>query len=233
MVEFRTRQVYDFSENITQIVSGSESELFILDTDSACKKFLLTINNKTALGSQKKLYRTALIKENGIRFAEHVIFEEPSFTIPCRLFAKRYYFLDEELNISYLSPGSTVRGDWGEHKWDNPKVWLHLLKELKDRKMLHKYHDEIEYLFSTWYLMLTLRMLVQKGYEIRTDELQELQETVLKNFPRVNQNIYLNQYRKDGAWNWNDLLLKILNLEICDESVAIVNRLIRQMLGKV
>lgn len=234
VVEFLIKNINDHAIEITEVgKSETESTLFNLGggSEQSKREFIITTNRCLSLGSQKKLFRTSLIKEHNIRFAQHVIFEEPSFMLPVRLYERRHYFLNEELYICFLSAGSTMRSDWGEHKWDNPKVWMHLINELKERELLNKYHDEIEYLFVAGYLQLTLRMLVQRGYEIQTDELKELQETVLKNFPHVNQNKYLNQNRKDGTWN--DLLLKILDLEICDESVAILNRLIRRMLGIV
>lgn len=215
---------------ITEIEKGDcKSFLTELNTEKERKKFLMKIDSSITLGSQNKLYRLSVIRENNIRFAEHLAFEEPSFSVPLRFYIKRYYFLSEKLYVYYHHAGSATTGDWTDCKWDNPQIWLHILQELKERNVLKKYFNEIEYYFASWYLGLTLKLLAQKSYEIETGELRELQETVLKNFPHVLHNTYLNRYRRVG--NMDDLILKVLNLEICDESVAIVNRILRSMFG--
>ena len=148
--------------------------------------------------------------------------------VPVRLYERKHYFLNEELYICFLSPGSTVRSHWEEHKWDNPKVWVHLVEELRERNVMETFHDEIEYLFAKWYMELTMKMLIQKGYEISVDELQELQNTVLHYFPKALSNSYLRQDNNV----WNEFLLKILDLEVSSESVKVVNQLLHKMLRR-
>ena len=210
-------------------VKEFSNELFVLDTEENRKRFLVEPLRRMDItyGSQRKLYRTSLIKEHNIRFAEHLIFEEPSFVLPIRLYAHKWYFLNEVLYIYYMSPGSTMRSDWIDRKWDNPKVWVHILQELKERGALDRYYEEIEFLFIHWYMMLSLRMWIRSEYTVGVSELQQLQDTVLDSFPTILQNKYLGQ---DASSSWSELALKLLQIEICDESVAVAYEIIRNML---
>lgn len=221
VVEFRIKDVTDFFTEAEQIEKGNQDFLVELNTEEQRKEFLLRIDEKISLGSQKKLYRLAMVKENNIRFAEHVVFEEPSFVVPVRLYEKRHYFLDEELYICFLSPNSSMRGVWGEHKWDNRKVWECLIEDLKSRNMLNRYHAELEYLFVKCCFGLNLRMWHQKGYIITVRELAELQHLVFYYFPQALQNPYLSEQD-----DWEKFLKIVLNIDVTEESIMAVNQIL-------
>ena len=230
VVECLFKDVTDYDIDDTVIEKGErESSLFVLDTEEKKKEFLLEIDKNITLGTQKKLYRLSMIRENDIRFVKHLICEEPSFMVPVRLYEKRHYFLNERLYICLRHADSTTTGDTTEHMWDNPKVWIYIVEDLIRRKIITKYGLEIEYLFARWYLALTLQMCVQRGHTIQTEELQILQDTVLQIFPNALANPYLKQ--KNQRDTWNDFILKILDLEISEESVKVVNTLLRQALN--
>lgn len=225
VAEFRIKNIKNFLIEVEQIEKGNQDFLIELDTEEKRKEFLLRVDDKISLGSQKKLYRLAMLKENNIRFAEHVIFEEPSFLVPVRMYEKRHYFLDEALYICFLSPNSSMRGEWGEHKWDNRKVWESLLQDLEARGMLQRYFKEMEYLFIKWCFGLSLRVWCQKGYTIAVKELQEMQDVTLGFFPKALQNPYLSE--KD---EWENFLKTILNISITEESIQVVNQVLRKFI---
>lgn len=221
VVEFLIRNVQDHDVTV-EVIKGGNSKLIEVDTDERRKAFLLSESRQYSLGSQKKMYRRSLIQDNHIRFAEHLIFEEPSFVLPVRFYERRHYFLDEQLYICYLSGGSTVRSDWGVHKWDNPKVWMHLMHDLEERGILHEYYEELEYLFFTHGLGLSIRMALQKGYWLTREELMFLTEMTLKIFPDVRKNRYVERHKSI----WYRLMLTLLNMEITDESVQTINEIL-------
>lgn len=223
MVEFLAYDVHDHDLTIEPTI-GTGNRLIELDSEEKRKHFFCYVDNQYTLASQKKLYRLSMIKENHIAFAEHLIFEEPSFTLPIRLYEKRHYFLNEKLYVYYLSQGSTVRSDWGQHKWDNPKVWMHLLNDLTERGALDYYYNEIECLFFCWGLSLSIRMVLQKGYTLAKDELKFLVDMVTVSFPNVRNNLYIRRNKKI----WDNLVLKLLDLEISDESVSVINEILRK-----
>lgn len=107
---------------------------------------------------------------------------------------------------------------------DNPKVWTHLAADLEKRGFLQKYHEEMEFVFFRWEFALSIHMIMQKGYMINTEELQFLIGVLYKWFPEVVKNKYL-QERKDA---WDSLLLTVLNMEITDESVKVINEVLKK-----
>lgn len=223
VVEFLIKNVTDHRIEVDTIEKGDGSFLTVLDTEAKRKEFLIHVDQRLSLGSQKKLYRLSMLRDNHIRFAEHCIFEEPSFVVPVRLVEQRHYFLEEALYICFLSPNSSMRGSWGEHKWDNQKVWIFLLEELKRRNLFHRYYAELEYLFMFWCFGLSLRVWRQKGYEVSVRELQELQDILLRYFPGVLE----NQYRKQED-NWDQFLAAVINIRVTEESIQVVNQILRK-----
>lgn len=228
VVEFRINNIRNHEIDKIALQKGNEDLFIEIDTEEKRKALLLTVTNELSLGSQKKLYKLSLIQDNEIRFAEHLIFEEPSFMVPIRLYEKKHYFLDEALYVCYLSPESTVRGEWGNHKYDNPKVWLYLLKDLINRGAMDCYGKEIEYLFTRWYLGLTLKLWCQKGYIISKSEMEELQNTVLEFFPNILHNPYL-----EADSSGNQLILGTLRMEITNESIKVLNELLCKAFRKL
>lgn len=221
VVEFLIRNVQEHDLTV-ELSRGDNSRLIELDTDEKRREFLLCEMQQCSFGSQKKMYKRSLIEDNHIRFAEHLIFEEPSFMLPVRLYEKRHYFLDELLYICYLSPESTVRGEWGIHKWDNPKVWVHLMHDLEARGLLHDYHAELEYLFFAHGLGLSIRMALQKGYWLTKEELAFLTGLTLEMFPDIRKNRYIEQHKRI----WYELMLTLLTMEITEESTQTVNEIL-------
>ena len=223
VVEFRIKNVKE-REAPVSLEKGGENQLIELDTEEKRKEYLMKVNRELSYGSQAKLYKLTLLQDNHIVFAEHFIFEEPSFAVPVRLYEKRHYFLDEWLYICYLSEGSTTWSDWGEHKWDNPQVWMILMEDLGKRGFLQKYYQELEYVFFRWGLGLSIRMLLHKGYFLTKEELQFMVDMTLQLFPDIRQNKYI---KHDGDLGSRDrLLLQLLNMEITDESAKVANEVL-------
>lgn len=225
VVEFLIKNVYD-RERPVPLEKGGKSYLIELDTMEQRKGFLLDIGEQLSLGSQKKLYRLSLIRENHITFVEHRIFEEPSFMLPVRLYEKRHFFLNERLYICYLSSDSTVRSDWGEHKWDNPKVWMHLISDLDERGFLQNYYEELEYLFFAWGFGLSIRMVMQRGYILIEEELNFLVNIILDLYPNVKKNRYVEQSIQIDVWK--KMVYTLLSIEITDESMKVANEVLRK-----
>lgn len=225
VVEYRMSKVFD-NTDITQLSTeeGEHSRLWILDSEENKRKYYLTSTEECSFGCMRKFYRMSLIKDNQIRFAERLICEEPSFTLPVRMYEKRHYQLDRLLYFYYMSPNSTLRGSWDERKLDNLQVWKSLIEDLGERGLLHKYYDELEYLFYGWGYLLTVRMLLQRGYTITVQEIDFLVREVLDLFPNIRANKYLKN--ESGAL-WN-LLKVVLDMELTEESVQTINEILKK-----
>ncbi len=224
VVEFLIKNVKEREVSVLT-ENGGKDQLIEIDTEEKKKTFIMNVSDRFSYGSQAKMYRLSLLKENHIIFAEHLIFEEPSFAVPVRLYEKKHYFLDEQLYICYLSEGSTTWSDWErEHKWDNPQVWMILMEDLEKRGLLQKYYQELEYVFFRWGLGLSIRMPLRKGCVITKEEFQFLIDMTLKLFPDIKQNKYI---KHDGDLGSRDrLLLQLLSMEITDESAEIANEVL-------
>ncbi len=222
VVEFNRINVGERDISV-ELEQGNGSHLIEVDTEEKKKDFILDLK-KGDYGSQNKLYRLSMIQENHIVFPEHLIFEEIYFALPARLYAGRYYFLDERLYVYYVSPGSTIRSDWGrEHKWDNLRVWILLVGDLEQKGLLQKYDQELEYLFLRLGVGYMLAMLYPE-YVLKKEEWKFLTESVKKLFPDVLQNVYLNDDSNEDNKVWNHLLQEWLTMEITDENVQTVNQ---------
>lgn len=208
----------------TELEKGMKDELFILEDMEARKKFLLNTNEE-GYSSQNKLFRRSLIRDENITFAEHLVMEEPSFTLPVRLYAKRYFYLDERLYICFTSPGSTMRDNsaWEKKKWDNLQVWITMLEELNCRGVLHTYWDEIEYLFFTLGIGWTLGMLFQRGCILSKEEWKTFAGIVQKIIPEIKVNPYVLHEAHPFNQAWSSLLLTVLDMEFTDADVQAAN----------
>ncbi len=223
VVEFRGENVTE-RDAVVELKKGDGDRLKELDTEEKKKEFLLEVTEQITYGSQQKLYRLSMIHEHQIAFAEHLMFEEPSFVVPVRLYERRHYFLDEKLYVWYLSSGSTMRSSWEEkHRWDNLRVWLSLIKDLSARGLLERYAEELEYQFWSWGLGLSLMMLLQKGCILTKEELKLYVDITLQLFPDVRENKYIGY----AATAWDYMLLNILDMELTDEQAGLVNQLLK------
>lgn len=226
VVEFRIKDITCHELENIPLEMGASSEVIKINTAEKRKKYLCRVTKELSLGSQKKMFRLSLIKDNNIHFVEHLVFEEPSFMVPVRLLANTHAFIDESLYICYLSQGSSMRSDWGEHKWDNPQVWLHLMDDLQEKGLLQEYAEELEYLFFVWAFGLSIRMVLQKGYTLTKNELQVLIDMVEQRIPNIRKNKYLEKNKNSNVWY--QLLLTVLDMEITEESIKVINEILRK-----
>ena len=218
------RTTTSIREGAMKLMVGDQSELFELEETEKRKKFLLNVQ-KEGYGSQNNLYARSLIQKKCIAFAEHLVMEELSFVLPVRLYAKRYYYLDEGLYIYYLSPGSTLRDqNWEDKKWDDMQVWVALMEGLSHREVFTKYQEEIEYLFFTMGYGWSLGMLFQRGGALTKEEWRLITNITHQITPEIRENPYIKNADHPFSQAWNDLLLALLEMDFTDENVDVANQ---------
>lgn len=230
VVEFRHEivwQLHDQEEfpQPVQVLSARKGCLQEIRTEEDRRRFVYQTDEFYTLGCWNKLYRLSMIREHNIRFAEHLICEEPSFTLPVRYYVNRHYLLDEVLYFYYQSPDSTVRSRWGTRRWDSSKVWLYTYEELAERNLVSECYEELAYLFVIYYMGMSLSIWCQQGTEVLPDELIILQNTLFKLFPDILSNRY---WHKDNTWD--QILYSILQIEITQESSMMINQLLKKHL---
>ena len=226
VLEFRYQKVYDYDEMQMPPEFGDESYQLSMADDGTRRKLLIACTDIFTLGCWNKLYKMSVIKEHEIKFAEHLICEEPSFTLPVRLYEAEHAFLDVILYYYYQTPEGTVHGNWDSKKLDNVKVWLILYDDLKKRGFLEEYTAELEYMFWSWGIGLTVKMLLQKGYILQIEELSVLKEMALECCPDIRRNTHLLKRKPE----WNGILLEILDMEFTADNIIRFNKDARQYL---
>lgn len=221
-VEFHLKKVLDRRQkNVRSEAEGEGSHLEIIESEEERKRFVYRIDRTYTLGFSNKFYLLSVVKERKLRFPEKVVMEEPAFTLPCKFYIKRYYYLNRELYYYYQSEGSTLHSYLGERKHDNAKVWLGIIEDMKKRNLFEQYHDELEALFLSWYLGLNMTIWCQQGCPITPQELLSWQTTVLKIFPNAAENKYLNPHN-----GWDQVLQGVLKIMVTEESAEVVNQLV-------
>lgn len=225
IVEFARKNVCARNELLT-LEKGDRSILMELSAEEQRKELLLNmLRGPGDGGSQNTLFKLSLIRDNHIFFIEHMFMEEPSFTYPAKLYAKRYYYLDEKLYVYYYSPESTVRSSkWEDRKWDNLKAWVLLTEDLERRELLHTYHQEIEYLFFIIGFGQCLQLIFQKNCTLTKEEWRIATDIVSQLFPDIRQNKYVREESNPFSQAWNAFLLQLLEMEFTEESAMEANQ---------
>ena len=224
VVQFQLKMVYDRSGDVyAGVKEGNESYLLEIDTEEKRKVFLLDDEHANIGNCSRKFYRMSMIREHQCRFAEHLFFEEPVFTVPVLLYEKRHYFLDEELYFYYQSPNSTMRGDWNDRKMDFLNVWMTVVDDLARRGILQKYYDEISYLFFREGYAGNVRMLTCKRCILETEELRFMVSAVLKLFPDILRNPYVLKEEDVFRRFFRD----ILTLDITEKDTMTINYILK------
>ncbi|MCM1295539.1 MAG: glycosyltransferase [Muribaculaceae bacterium] len=219
VVEHPYKMVYDTSDSGEYIQQGNGSYLRIMDPENIKRHYLIADMENFTLGCWNKLYRMSLIKDNDIQFAPHLICEEPSFTLPVRLYEKKHVYVDAVLHYYLQRPTNTVNSDWNIHKFDNLQVWLILIEDVADRGFMKTYSDELEFMFFYWGFCLTIEIIIKKGLILTFDELQLLKNTLLESFP----NIRLNPYIAKNTSELDSIYIKILDTPLTEELVKNFN----------
>lgn len=219
VVEFRYEKVAEYTGRQMPLKRGKGDYGMDNINDEIRRVLLLSSAEEFGLGCLTKMYRMSLVKEHNIRFAEHLIFEEPSFTFPVRLYETKHIFLDMVLYYYFQMPGSSMHGSLDNRKLDNANVWIILYEDLRERGFLERYPEELEYMFWNWGVGLTIRILLYRKYTLQAEELAFLQEMSLRYCPDIRHNPYLSKYVPE----WNGILLEILDMEFTADKIEQFN----------
>lgn len=206
VTEYRYKVVTEYTEIEEKIEEGNGSQIMVFPDKETKRNMLMVSTDEFSFGCMRKMYRMSLIKEHDIRFAEGLICEEPSFTLPVRIYEKRHVFIDAEFYYYYQRPDSTVHRNWDANKMDNVKVWLLLMEDVKRRGEFTDYEKELEYMFYEWGFGLSISMMLYKGYLLNAKEITILKEILFRMFPDILNNPYVVE-KKD---KWNIILKRIL-----------------------
>lgn len=223
VVEFLNRDVYSKEEEVASTKSDMPNELLVIDNEEIRRQFLLGYRPESTLGCWNKLYRTLLVREHNLQFAERVAFEEPPFTFTLRFYENRHYYYNEYLHYCLQNPEGTTRSITmrEEHKCDHVIAQYNLLQQMDERELIGRYHDEIEWYAVHTYFIGSLLFMVGRCLYPDVDLLRHMQQTILHYFPRYQDNPYIQNDPTDSN------LSRLIQIEINSDNIEEYNRQLR------
>ena len=182
-------QTYDTSDDILR--SREDDEYWEINSEDDRKNYL--VSERSTPGCWNKLFRTSMLKENNIRYAEHVIMEEPAFTFMVRFFEKTHYYVHEVLHYCYQHSGSTMRSSYEKRKFDHMITIDTLYADIVSRGFDVKYRNEVQFIFWYWYFFTSLIIAVGRNVFYDEKEFEEIQIRTREVVPDIRCNKYFQE----------------------------------------
>ena len=185
LVEEHTMQVGKIVQNNTMDQTG------ILDEEKHKKLFMRS-------GSMViKIYKHAVIRENGLCFPEGIFYEDNCAGPLWSLYFTHFEKVEEPMYFYYQHQSSTVHHISEAKCRDRMTAAALLYEECKKRGFLEKFHAEIEYRFTELYYAITLFSYMLGVHRPKLSFVKELRRGVEERFPNFEVNAYYRD--KTGA----------------------------------
>lgn len=182
-----------YTEKLGSVMSGRmvKEEVIRIQTEQERKRFLMS--EKITYGCWNKLYRRVLLSQAGVKYAEHVIYEEPLFVYPLLFYGHTYVITNEVYYFYRQNEQGTMYRDMKDmstlrmHMLVQHKVW----QFMKKTPFFKNYYEEIKLYFLHSYFYETLYFAKQRGFEIPWELYQELERTVTMEVMDISQSPYV------------------------------------------
>lgn len=185
MVACNYHLTYEHSDAIgKEVRTHYEAQTGVLDEE----KYKLLILDSGSLVI--KIYKRNLIYNCGMRFPEHIFYEDNAIANAIMLKAKHFEYVDEPLYAYYQHESSTVHTitkERCEHRMEAARI---MLKHARDFQYLDKYHDEIEFKFTVLFYVNTLFSYLQGTAKKDISFLAAMQKEMKDTFPNFEENPY-------------------------------------------
>ena len=169
-----------YTERLGNVPSGRkiERESICLENIAQRKRFL--VEEKITYGCWNKLYRRELIARAGVKYAEHVIYEEPLFVYPLLFFGKRFEIVPDVFYYYRQNLTGTMRSDMKQLETLKmyAQVQLDVWNFMKTTEFWQDYYEEIKLYFLHTYLYETLLFAAQREFSLPESFIRELTDTV-------------------------------------------------------
>lgn len=189
VIEFKIRDISDPSESILHFDLDQPPIGLLYDILSAEERKQFIMSNVSNKGI-KKFYLGSFIRDHHIRFAEHVAWEEPSFSYIVQFYETRHMLLQEELYESLRHDGSTMKSSYENKKMHNCITIQTLYQDLLNRGLYMDYSTEIDYIFFHWYFVSTFLFATMYHVFFSMDEFLEIQQKTRETVPFIRENPY-------------------------------------------
>lgn len=154
------------------------------------KQFL--ISEKITYGCWNKLYRREFVVRAGVRFAEHVIYEEPLFVYPLLFSGKNYTIMNERFYYYRQNDNGTMRSDMKQQEtlFMHADVQHQVWDFMKHTDYFSVYREEIKLYFLHTYFYETLYFAKKRGFPVTMEFYQLLETEVKREVPDYAVSVY-------------------------------------------
>lgn len=161
-----------------------------INTPEERKRFLL--EEKITYGCWNKLYRRELVQQAGVRYAEHVIYEEPLFVYPLLFYGNTFVIMDEAFYFYRQNNSGTMRSDMKQFETlkMHMTVQLAVWKFMKQTPFFAEFYEEIKLYFLHSYFYETLYFAKQRDFMLPLELYLEMEDTVLREVPDYSESKY-------------------------------------------
>lgn len=166
------------------------ADILQIKTPEERKHFLL--EEKITYGCWNKLYRRELVQRAGVRYAEHVIYEEPLFVYPLLFYGNTFVIMEEAFYFYRQNNGGTMRSDMKQFETlkMHMAVQLAVWNFMKQTPFFTEFYEEIKLYFLHSYFYETLYFAKQRDFTLPWKLYLEMESTVLKEVADYSESKY-------------------------------------------
>ena len=169
-----------YTERLGNVPSGRKIERESICLENIAQRQRFLVEEKITYGCWNKLYRRELIARAGVKYAEHVIYEEPLFVYPLLFFGKRFEIVPDVFYYYRQNLTGTMRSDMKQLETlkMHAQVQLDVWNFMKTTEFWQDYYEEIKLYFLHTYLYETLLFAAQREFSLPESFIRELTDTV-------------------------------------------------------
>ena len=169
-----------YTERLGNVPSGRKIERESICLENIAQRKRFVVEEKITYGCWNKLYRRELIARAGVKYAEHVIYEEPLFVYPLLFFGKRFEIVPDVFYYYRQNLTGTMRSDMKQLETlkMHAQVQLDVWNFMKTTEFWQDYYEEIKLYFLHTYLYETLLFAAQREFSLPESFIRELTDTV-------------------------------------------------------
>ena len=141
-----------------------------------------------------KIYHRDIFFKNGIRFPEHIFYEDNAIAAITMLCAKRFGKVEEALYYYYQHSASTVHTVSEDRCRDRMRSSEVYMDECRKRGFYEEYREEIDYKFFELFYKNTLFSYMQGCKKTKLSFVREIKSRLQEQVPGFLENRYYLQY---------------------------------------
>lgn len=134
------------------------------------------------------VYRKNLIVNNDLYFPEHLTYEDNYWVYTLQMFLQSVTVVPQKLYYYRQQDKSTCHKKNAEHHYDRIEIGRRFLRFVKDKQLLQRYHDIIEYLFIDVFTLNSYSMFLKYFDQPQAGQLEYVKRELKREFPRWRKN---------------------------------------------